>query len=552
MNTVVKTTFIEPVSQHQLADQNAMLNEELAREKAELAREKAERAGEKAASDQLVIELNAKLRWYEEQYRLSKFYLYAKSSEHSPQQEVFVFNELEINASPELPEPTIETVLSKRSKTKGHREAQLKGLPVEVINYDLPESEQICKCCNGPLHRMSEEVREELKIFPAKISVVNHVRGVYSCRRCEKNEIATPIITAPGPTHAFPNSLASPSSVAYLMDQKYGLGLPLYRLEQSFERLGYSISRQSMCQWMIKGATLLKPVYERLKYHLLQRDILHADETTMQVLHEEGRKAETTSYMWLYRSGRDGPGIAVFEYQPTRAGTHPKAFLRDFSGHLHVDGYAAYDNIPNVTLVGCWAHARRNFIDALAAIPASARRPGSSPLAQQGLNFCNRLFAIERDTAGMTPEQRTDKRNECSKAHLAEFETWLENSQTLALPKTATGKAIGYCRNQWTKLTAFLDDGRLEIDNNRSERSIKPFVIGRKNWLFANTPKGAQTSATLYSIIETSKENQVIPLEYLAHLLTVLPSIPPNDTDKIDALMPWSPTLPDSCKLAKP
>ena len=152
----------------------------------------------------------------------------------------------------------------------------------------------------------------------------------------------------------------------------------------------------------------------------------------------------------------------------------------------------------------------------------------------------------------MTPEERTEKRNECSKAHLAEFETWLENSQPLALPKTAAGKAIAYCRNQWTKLTAFLDDGRLEIDNNRSERSIKPFVIGRKNWLFANTPKGAQTSATLYSLIETSKENQVIPFEYLAHLLTVLPNIPPNDTDKIDALMPWSPTLPDSCRLAKP
>ena len=544
----MKALVTPSVSASDLAQQYA----ELARKNAELAREKAELAREKAASDQLVIELSAKLRWYEEQYRLSKYFRHAASSEHSHSQQSLIFNELEVNADIPEPEPDAQETKVKHRKSKGQREPLLEGLPVETINYELPESDQICSCCNGPLHRMSEEVRQEIKIVPAVISVVKHVRGVYSCRQCEQTEIATPIVTAPAPISAFPNSRASSTAVAYLMDQKFVMGLPLYRLEQSFQRLGIPLSRQTMSNWMLKGAEWLLPMRDRMKFHLLNQPILHADETTVQVLREEGRKAETNSYMWLYRSGRDGPPIVLFEYQTTRAGLHPREFLKDFSGFLHVDGYAGYDTIPNISLVGCWAHARRNFIEAVAVIPASARRANSPTLAEQGLSFCDKLFAIEHEHPAENANDRLAIRQEYSKPLLDAFKTWLGTAKSVGLRKNATSKAITYCLNQWQKLTAFLSDGRLELDNNRSERSIKNFVIGRKNWLFSNTPRGAKASAAIYSIIETAKENNLNPAAYLTYLFDELPKINPNNPVELDKLMPWAQTLPDSCRLPKP
>ncbi len=326
--------------------------------------------------EQQNAELTAKVKWFEEQFRLSQQRRFGSSSERtvSDAEQLELFNEAESEAKPELEEPTVETITYSRRKKVGQRKELLENLPVETIEYRLTEEEQVCSCCGGPLHEMSTEVRQELKIIPAQVKVVKHVRHVYSCRRCEREEINTPIVTAPMPSPVFPGSLASPSAMAYIMSQKYVEGMPLYRQEQQLARLGINLPRQTLANWMLHGADKwLSLLYDRMHHHLLKQDILHADETTLQVLREPGRAAETKSYMWLYRSGREGPPIILYEYQTTRASKYPRRFLSGFKGYLHIDGYAGYNGLPDITLVGCWAHARRKFDEALKALPDSAR-----------------------------------------------------------------------------------------------------------------------------------------------------------------------------------
>ncbi|MFA9459196.1 IS66 family transposase, partial [Halalkalibacter sp. AB-rgal2] len=310
------------------------------------------------------------------------------------QLELPLFNEVEISADPKVEEPTVETITYQRKKAKGERDLKLEKLPKEMIHYSLPVEQQVCSCCQGDLHEMTTEVRRELKVIPAEVKVVEHVQSVYACRRCERESIETPIVKANMPKPVFPKSLASPSAMAYIMNQKYVEGLPLYRQEQQFARLGVSLSRQTIANWVIYGATTwLQLIFDRMYQLLMERDHLHADETTLQVLREPGRAATATSYLWLYRSGQGTSPIVLFDYQQTRASKHPKKFLSPFKGYLHVDGYAGYNGIPNVKLVGCWAHARRKFDEALKALPEQERT--KDVLAKQGLQFCNRLFAIE-------------------------------------------------------------------------------------------------------------------------------------------------------------
>ncbi|MCW3491714.1 IS66 family transposase [Dethiobacter alkaliphilus] len=503
-----------------------------------------------ALLEQQVVELNAKLSWYEEQYRLSQQRRFGSSSEQTHPQQLNIFNETEVEAAPGKTEPTIEKVTERLKKQTGKREAQLEDLPVETIEHTLPEAEQVCACCGDDLHEMSTEVRQEIKVIPAQVSVVKHVRHVYACRRCEREGTESTIVTAPMPAPPLPGSIASPSAMSYIMTQKYVDGLPLYRQEQQLARHGIDLSRQTMANWMVQGAERwLHPFYERMHEHLLQQDILHADETTLQVLQEPGRSAQSTSYMWLYRTGREGPAIVLYDYQTTRASKHPRQFLSGFKGYMHVDGYAGYNGMSGVTLVGCLAHARRKFDEALKALPAEQRK--APVAAQEGLDFCNQLFAIERELQDATPEERYKSRLEHSRPVLEAFSSWLKYQTPRVLPKSALGQAIAYCRNQWDKLSAFLKDGRLELDNNRGERSIKPFVIGRKNWLFSNTPKGAKASATIYSIIESAKVNGLNPYSYLVYLFEKLPNINITDPHALDELMPWSDSLPDTCRMDK-
>jgi transposase len=458
-----------------------------------------------------ILQLKAENQWLKEQLGLAKKRLYGPSSEQTtPGQAALLFNEAETEAAPEPPAPETETVTYVRRKSNGQREQQLENLPVEEIEYHLTEAQCVCPACDGPMHEMGADIRQEIKIVPPSVTLVKHIRAKYACRRCERNEINTPILTASMPTPAFPNSLASPSAVAHIMSQKFVEGSPLYRQEQSLARLGFELSRQTMANWMLAGADWLQRIYDRMHTLLLERDILHADETTVQVLKEAGRSAQSQSYMWLYRTGRDRPPIVLFEYQPTRAREHAQKFLTGYRGFLNVDGYAGYEGLSGVTLVGCLAHARRKFVDAITVLPKPERNKGTT-YSHAGLAFCDRLFAIERDLRDATPQERHAGREKRSKPALDAFRLWLDDMDSQALPRSGLGTAVSYCRNQWPKLIAFLEDGRLEIDNNRSERSIKPFVIGRKNWLFANTPRGARASSLIYSIVETAKENALNP-----------------------------------------
>ncbi len=491
--------------------------------------------------------LREQVRWFEEQIRLAKHHRFGASSERSDTAQPQLFNEAEVAAL--AVEGALEETITytRKKKERGQRDAALKNFPVERIEYRLPPEEQHCGACAGPLHEMGQEVRRELKVIPAEVKVVEHVRYKYGCRTCENEAITTPIVTAPMPRPVHPGSLASASLIAYILHQKFTLGIPLYRQEQDWARLGVPLSRQTMANWVVFAAhEWLDPLYQELRRELLTRDILQADETTVQVLQEAGRAPKTKSYMWLYRTGREEPAMVLYEYQKTRDGEHARRFLTGFKGYLTVDGYSGYHGMPDVILAGCWAHARRKWVEALNALPQEARDGPS--VARDGLKFCNRLYEVERDVRDATPDERLRARRARSVPILVEFQAWLVEQRGRVLPKSATGQAITYCLNQWAPLQTFLEDGRLEIDNNRSERSIKPFVIGRKNFLFMNTPRGAKASAITYSIIETAKENGLNPRAYLQYLFEELPNRERTDPAAWEAMMPWSHHLPEHVK----
>ena len=506
-----------------------------------------------ASLEQQNADLQAQVKRLMEQLRLATHRRLGSSSERSDENQLKLdlFNEPEAEAQPDAEEPTVETITyERRKKQPGQREGMLENLPVERIEYRLSEEERSCPCCGHLMHEMSSETRRELKHIPAQTVVVEHVQYIYGCRPCEKNEIESPVVKARMPRPAFPGSLASPSMVSFVMSKKYVEGMPLYRQEQQFAREGLDLSRQTLANWVVLGSDRwLSPVFDRLHEELVTRRYLHADETTLQVLHEPGRPAASKSYMWLYRSGRDGPPIVLYDYQETRKKEHPKQFLQGFTGYLHVDGYSGYHDVEDVTLVGCWAHARRKFDEAIQSLPKAEQKEMTT--ARVGLDYCNRLFKIERGLKDATPEERHAGRQEQSRPVLDAFLAWLQEQSAQVLPKSLLGTAVTYCLNQWSKLVTFLEDGNLELDNNRSERSIKPFVIGRKNFLFSNTPRGARASAITYSLVETAKENGLHPRLYLEYLFEQLPNIQIDDPDALGDLLPWSERLPEALRKRK-
>lgn len=500
-----------------------------------------------AQQEQQIEELSAKVKWYEELFRINQSKRFGASSEKTPEDQLSFFNEAEKTARTQVEEPSVEEITYKRKRSKGLNKESFADLPVEVIEYELAPEDQVCTECSGALHVMSKEVRKELKIIPAQVKVVEHVRHVYACRNCEKENTKTPIITAPAPRPVMPGSFVSPSLMAFVMNRKYAEAIPLYRQEQQFVNFGIEISRQTLANWVIYGANKwLKPLYDRMHQYLLEESFLHADETTLQVLQEDGKDASSKSYMWLYATGQFGRQIILYNYQASRASKHPKNFLSGFKGYLQTDGYPGYNDVGDVTLIGCFAHARRGFTDALKALPENAEATSST--AREGVSFCNQLFSIERSLAGFSPQERYKARLEQTKPVLEAFLLWLNVKKNQVLPKSALGKAITYCLNQWCKLASFMLDGQIEISNNRAERAIKPFVIGRKNFLFSKTPNGATASAIVYSIIETAKANHLSPFHYLEYLFEKLPNIDVDDMSQLDKLMPWEVSLPERLK----
>ena len=319
--------------------------------------------------------------------------------------------------------------------------------------------------------------------------------------------------------------------------------------EQEFAGQGLKLSRQTMSNWLIHVSdTWLKPVYDELHRKLCKEKVLHGDETTLQVLREPGKAATSKSYMWLYRTGgcAEHP-IVLYEYQPNRKAEHAEKFLEDFSGWLHADGYQGYHKLRSkIRVVGCWAHARRKFDEALQTLPKEKRKDS---LAATGECYCTRLFQLEGSYAELTPEERHKKRQDEEKPILDALLAWANEAMGKVVPKSALGKALYYLLEQWPYLIQYLEDGRLELSNNRAERSIKPFVMGRKNWLFANTPGGAQSSSVIYSLIETAKENGLDPYRYLLWVLRCAPALSQTDETWAAQLLPEY--APQDCRIPK-
>ena len=456
--------------------------------------------------------------------------------------QISLFNEAETPADQSLPEPETEEISYKRKKQKGKREQDLSGLPVERVEHELPPEERKCPECGDVMKDIGVHVRRSLKLIPAKIIVVEDAIHTYACEPCGKAGDHTPMATAATPTPLISGSLATPSLVSYLMTQKYQNGLPLYRIEKGFQFDGVNISRQTMANWIITCATgYLLAIYLLMISFLLKEPALHADETTYQVLREPGRRPQTKSYEWVYRtSGCAEHPIVIYEYQETRGHEHPEKFLQGFNGYLHTDGYEAYHGLSaEITVVGCWFHARQYWEKLIKTIP-SDKRAGTA--AAQGLAYIEKLFAFERTWKNLAPEERLKERLMNSKPISDAFFDWAASFG--APPKSLLGQAVHYALSQRKYLENVYLDGRLEFSNNRAERSVKPFVIGRKNWLFAATKEGARASSVIYSIVETAKENGLRPFQYMQYLLETLPN---STTGNLEDLLPWSDKLPVEC-----
>ena len=491
-------------------------------------------------------------KWYEEQLKIMKGRIFGSKSEKASEevsgQMSMIFDEPEIYAFLEEVSRG-KTTVAEYQRVKKERRFVLDSIPdgteVEIEEHKLSEEERVCPNCGSLMQEIGKEVVRTLEIVPSKFVVHEDHYYTYACKNCSQDQETdnhTQIIETPHAPSVYPGSCASPSAVAYLMAQKYVMGSPLYRMEMEFNSRGYSLSRQTMSNWMIHcSEQWLKPLYDELHSRLLQKDIIHADETELQVLHEKERKATAKSYMWLYRTGKyEEHPIILYEYCPGRSGSFPREFLNGFSGYLQTDGYGGYDQIPDVIHVGCMAHMRRKFHEAVEALP-TGKKTGT---AVEGEAYCTELFRLEETFKDLSPEERKAKRDEYSKPVLDKFIQW--GSTRHAAQKSKLGIALTYLNNNSNALSAYLKDGRLEISNNLAERSIKPFVIDRKNFLFANTPKGAQSSAVIFSIIETAKAKGLDPFNYLTYIFSQAPILQQAGSEWILQLLPEN--APTECK----
>lgn len=478
--------------------------------------------------------------------------LFGSSSEKTPiEGQISLFNEAECLSDSNAIEPTPQNIIvstHKRTPRKpGSKEEIIKDLPRETIECVLEGEYSLCPYCAAEMVPIGKNiVRTEVEFIPASVKVIEYVQYSYKCPECGTADSSPDVIVkAPVPAPVMKRSLASPSTVAEVIYQKYVNGMPLYRQEQDWLQRGFKLSRSTMANWVIRcSSDWLKPIYELMKQELVKCESIHADETRIQCNKEPGKKASSQSFMWLYRSGKYEPtDIVIFEYTRTRAGKHAEQFLKGFYGYLITDAYAGYEKVEDVIRCLCWSHVRRYFIE---SIPLNNGKeiPGSK--GSEGREFCNKLFKVEDELSTLSPEERLIKREEKSKPILQEFWCWLEKLHPFNNKKLS--EAINYSKNQKVYLENFLLDGRIPISNNQAENAIRPFAVGRRGWLFADTPKGAEASAIAYSIVETAKANKLNIFQYLAYLFKSLPNINFKDQPELLAqYLPWSGSLPKNC-----
>lgn len=483
-------------------------------------------------------QLQSQVILLQEQLNLALAKRYAASSEKISPDQVCMFDEAEADVPAiEDADDNVLFVPAHKRKKRG-RKPLPDNLPRIDVIHDLPESERHCDHDGLLLAEIDEVISEQLDIIPAKIQVIRHIRKKYacSCGQCIK--------TAPLPAQPIPRSMASPGLLAHIAVSKYQDALPLYRQETILQRIGVELPRATLANWMVQAGALIQPVINLLRDRLLDHDILQMDETTVQVLNETGKSAQSKSYLWLQRGGPPDQPVVLYDYDPGRGAGVPKRLLADFSGYLQTDGYDGYNAIVaanGLVHVGCMAHARRKFSEAVKA-QGKNKKKGK---AHQGLILIQKLYRVEKQARRLAPEDRYARRQQQARPVLDELRSWLDDSLPLVPPTSATGKALHYLRREWGKLIRYLDDGRIEIDNNGAENAIRPFVVGRKNWLFSASVKGVKASANLYSLIETAKANGLEPYAYLRYLFTALPKA--ETVEVIETLLPGN-VDPDQIK----
>jgi len=492
---------------------------------------------EDAAAKQIAFEEQIDL--LQQQLRLLLHKRFGQSSEKIPKEQLHLFNEAETSIEESHDEePEVRVSVKGHTRAKNGRRPLPESLPrIEVI-HDLPDEEKVCPHDGHELQKIGQETSEQLDFIPAKMQVTRHVRLKYACPECEQG-----VRIAPLPPQPIPKSMASPGLLAHVAVSKYADALPLYRQSKIFARAGIDLPRTTLANWMIKVGELTQPLINLLRDELLSVPYIQCDETRYQVLKEDGKTAQSQSYLWAQRGGSPDHPVMLFDYDPSRGGDVPKRLLEGFSGYLQTDGYEGYRAVcaenPGIRRVGCMAHARRRFDEALKTQEHGTKRGKVSrqlSLAHQGLSYIRRLYRIEKKIRGRSAEERHAARQERAQPILNELHEWLIESKAKVPPRSLTGKALGYLFDQWEFLIRYLEDGRLEIDNNLVENAIRPFVIGRKNWLFSATVRGAESSANIYSLIETAKANGLEPYRYLRHVLAELPKA--QTVEEIEELMP--------------
>jgi len=489
---------------------------------------------DKQAVNQKNEQLKVQVLTLTEQLNLALARRYAASSEKLSPDQISLFDEAEFDS--EVPDTVVdasadddEITVAAHTRKKCGRRPLPDHLPRVDIVHELAEDECRCDHDGRLLSEIGEVISEQLDIIPAKIQVTRHIRKKYAC------DCGQCIKTAPLPAQPIPKSMASPGLLAHITVSKYQDALPLYRQETILQRIGVDIPRATLANWMIKAGHLVQPLINLMQDRLLSHDIIQMDETTVQVLKECGKKAQSKSYLWLQRGGPPEQPVVLYHYDPGRGAGVAKRLLEGFTGYLQTDGYDGYNAVVasnQLIHVGCMAHARRKFSEAVKAQGKNKKRGK----AHHGLTLIQKLYRVEKQARKLSPEKRHQHRQRQAKPVLDAMRLWLDQVLPQVPPTSATGKALHYLHNEWDKLIRYLDDGRLEIDNNAAENAIRPFVVGRKNWLFSDSVKGVTASANLYSLIETAKANGLEPYAYLRYLFAELPKA--ETVDAIEALLP--------------
>jgi transposase len=481
----------------------------------------------------LVIEMNKKIGFLEEELRLAKSWRYGrKADEEVDGRQARLFNEAEDGATG-IPEAAVaeETVsVAAHERKKAGRKPLPANLPREEVVHDIPEADKVC-ACGAALSRIGEEVSEQLEVIPARAKVIRHIRPKYACRACQGVETEDGAVKiAPPAEQLLPKSIATPGLLAYLMVSKFADSLPFYRQERIFARLGVELSRATMCSWAMEIAERLSPLLELMRERIRAGPYVQIDETRLQVLEDAG----STSQMWVYRGGDPRKPTLVYAYHPSRSGDVPYEFLEGYRGWVQTDGYAGYSKLgrcDGVEMLGCWAHARRKFVEV-----TKAATGGSA--AHEALEYIRRLYAVESqaESRELDWQQLAAERVQRSVPVLKEFRLWLDRLREKTPPQGLLGKAIAYTLGQWNRLERYVEHGMLRPDNNLAENAIRPFVVGRKNWLFSATSRGAAASAALFSVIETAKANGHEPYWYLRFLFDGL--VRARTAAELSALLP--------------